>query len=184
MLPWLRLNFFPDHIPFIRQELRRDTNLDMTVLQHLQDSDDVQICLMEVQSVVGSLPDGYLWLDSREGVNIKWADEQSSQAWRAWKSVSKTGDESVVLAPWERNGWFDEASLWVQTRLREAGYGLKGPVDQVKGAWGWSSILKAETDRGTVYLKADYDRPPKEVAVILKLAERWPRNAPHHRIRY
>lgn len=50
---------------------------------------------------------------------------------------------------------------------------------QIKGAWGWSSILRAETDKGAVYFKADYDQPPKEAAVILKLAERWPQNLPH-----
>ena len=178
MLPWLRLKFFPDHIPHIRQELRRDTHLDMTVLRHLKDGDDVQLCLIEVQSVVGGLPDGYLWLDVREGAGVEWADEQSSQAWQAWRSVCETGDNPPTAAPWERDGWFGDAKLWMQTRLREAGYELKGPVDQLKGAWGWSSILKAETDRGNVYFKADYDRPPKEVAVVFKLAERWPRNLP------
>lgn len=179
LLPWLRLKFFPDHVPLIRQELRRDTRLDMTVLRHLQDGDDVQICLMEVQSVVGSLPDGYLWLDDREDVDLQWADEQSSQAWQAWKSTAQAGDNSSTIAPWERNRWFGEARFWMQTHLHEAGYGLQAPVEQVKGAWGWSSILKAETDTGAVYFKADYDRPPKEVAVILKLAEGWPRNVPH-----
>jgi len=149
----------------------------MTVLRHLQDWDDVQVCLMEIQSVVGSLPDSYLWLD--EDVDLEWADEQSSQAWRTWKSVSQAGDNSSTVAPWERSGWFGDAKLWMQAHLHEAGYELKGPVEQFKGAWGWSSILKAETDKGAVYLKADYDRPPKEVAVILKLAERWPQNVPH-----
>ena len=148
----------------------------MTVLQHLQDAEDVQICLMEVHSVVGNLPDSYLWLNGCE--DGEWADEQSLQAWRAWKSVSQTEDNSSTTAPWERKGWFGDAKLWMQTHLYEAGYELKGPVDQIKGAWGWSSILKAETDQGSVYFKADYDRPPKEVAVILKLAERWPRNVP------
>ena len=89
------------------------------------------------------------------------------------------GKDSSALAPWERAGWFGDASLWTQARLHEAGYKLKGPVVQIKGAWGWSSILRAETDKGTVYFKADYDKPPKEAAVILKLAERWPQNLPH-----
>lgn len=134
---------------------------------------------MEVQSVVGSLPDSYLWLDDREDGDLQWADEQSSQAWQAWRSVCQTGDDSPMVAPWERNGWFGDAKLWMETHLHEAGYELKGPVDQFKGAWAWSSILKAETDKGAVYFKADYDRPPKEVAIILNLAERWPRNVPH-----
>jgi len=177
-LPRLRLKFFPDHVPHIRQELLHDTNLDMTVLRHLQDSDDIQICLMEVQSDIGSLPDGYLWLDGHEDFGPGWADERSHRAWQAW-SESQAGDDSSVLAPWERNGWFGDAKLWMQSRLHESGHELKSPVGQFKGAWGWSSILKVETDKGAVYFKADYDRPPKEVAVILKLAERWPRNVPH-----
>jgi len=38
--------------------------------------------------------------------------------------------------------------------------------------------LKAGTDRGDVYFKADYDKASKEVAVVLKLAQRWPENVP------
>ena len=179
LLPWLRLKFFPDHVPYVRQELLQNTNLDVTVLRHLQDADDIQICLLEVQYEVGGLPEGYLWLDdSHEGIGPDWADERSHRAWQAWRA-SQAGDDSSALAPWERSGWFTDAKLWMQARLHEVGYELKGPVDQLKGAWGWSSILKAETDKGIVYLKADYDRPPKEVTVILKLAKRWPRNVPH-----
>jgi len=175
-LPWLRLRFFPDHVPHIRWELRRETKLDVTVLRHLLDVDDLQVCLLEVQSEVAGPPDGCLWLDSQEGAGAKWADERSRQAWQAWSASTA---DPPALAPWERAGWFADAKLWVQARLRDAGYELRGPVDQIKGAWGWSSILKAETDRGAVYFKADYDKPPKEAAVILKLAERWPRNVPH-----
>lgn len=177
LLPRLRLKFFPDHVPHIRQELRRETNLDVTVLRHLLDADDIQVCLLEVQSEVAGLPDGCLWLGSLEGAGAEWADERSRQAWRAW-SASLAGKDSSALAAWERAGWFGDAKLWMQARLREAGYELQGSVDQLKGAWGWSSILKAETDKGAMYFKADYDKPPQEAAVVLKLAERWPRNVP------
>ena len=67
----------------------------------------------------------------------------------------------------------------MQTRLHESGHTLASPVEQIKGAWGWSSILTAETNRGMVYFKADYDRPPKEGVIVLKLAERWPQDVPH-----
>ncbi len=177
-LPRLRLKFFPDHVPHIRRELRREMSLDVTVLRHLLDADDIQICLLEVHSEVTGSPDGCLWLDRQEGGSTRWADEPSRRAWQAW-SASRAEDDSSALAPWERAGWFADANLWMQARLHEAGYELQGPVDQLKGGWSWSSILKAETDRGAVYFKADYDKPPKEAAVILKLAERWPRNVPH-----
>lgn len=175
-LPPLRLPFFPDYVPHIRQELRRATGQEMTVLRHLQDLGDVQICVMEVQAAPGSLPDDYVWLEC--GEEATWADELSALAWQAW-SVARTDEASLLVAPWERNGWFADAALWMQTRLHEAGYLLTGPIEQLKGAWGWSSLLTVETDRGMVYFKADYDRPPKEVAVVRKLAQRWPRNVPH-----
>ncbi len=174
-LPKLRLDFFLDYVPAIRQELRRETSLEVTVLRHLQDWDDVQVCVLEVHSDCDGLPAGYFWLDDQE--EIAWADELSAQAWQVWKSALPTEDASM-LAPWEHAGWFAEAALWVQSRLHEAGYALIGPIEQLKGAWSWSSLLKAETDTGTVYFKADYQRPPQEAAVVLKLAERWPLNVP------
>ena len=176
VLPPLRLNFFPDHVPRIRQEMRYMTGLEMTVRRHLQDLGNVQICVMEVQAAAGSLPDGYVWLE--RGEDAAWANEPSALAWRAW-AAARTEDADSQAAPWERSGWFADAALWVRTRLHESGHTLTSPVEQFKGAWGWSSILTAETDRGRVYFKADYDRPPKEAAVVRKLAERWPQNVPH-----
>ena len=170
-----RLDFFPDYIPAIRQELRRETNLEVTVLRHLLDWDDVQVCVLEVHSNGDSLPAGYLWLDDRE--EFEWADELSARAWQVHKSALST-EEASPLAPWEHAGWFAEAAFWMQSSLHDAGYVLRGPVEQLKGAWSWSSLLKAEIDKGTVYFKADYERPPQEATVILKLAERWPLNVP------
>ena len=130
MPPWLRLKFFPNPVPHIRRELRRETNLDMTVLRHLLDADDTQGCVMEVQSEVAGPPEECLWLDSLEGVGAEWANERSRRAWPAW-SAALAGDDSPALAPWERAGWFGDAKLWMQARLHEAGYELKGPVDQL-----------------------------------------------------
>jgi hypothetical protein len=174
-LPPLRLNFFPDYIPHIRQELYHATGLKTTVLRHLQDLGDVQICVMEVQAATSRLPDDYVWLDTQG--EVAWADEPSALAWLAWDAAQE--EEALAVAPWERNGWFADAALWMQMRLHEDGYALTGPIEQVKGAWGWSSLLKVQTDRGVVYFKADYERPPKEAAVVRKLAECWPRNVPH-----
>ena len=174
-VPKQRLSFFPSYIVAIRQELRRVTSLDVTVLRHLQDWDDVQVCVLEVHSSDDRLPADYCWLEERE--EVQWADERSALAWQAWQSALSTEDAST-LAPWEHAGWFTEAASWMQSRLHNAGYALSGPIEQLKGAWSWSSLLKAETDKGTVYFKADYKRPPQEAAVVLKLAERWPLHVP------
>lgn len=174
-LPKSRLSFFPDYVPAIRQELRRQTHLVTTVLRHLQDWADVQVCVMEVHSADDCLPPDYLWLDGSQ--EVLWADEHSARAWQAWSVLLMKAEDSV-LAPWERSGWFAEAAFWMQARLHEAGYVLQGPIEQLKGAWSWSSLLTVETDHGRVYFKADYECPPQEAAIVLKLAERWPRNVP------
>jgi len=130
LLPWLRFKFFPDHVPHIRRELRRQTNLDVTVLRHLLDADDTEVCVMEVQSEVAGPSEECLWLDSLEGVGAEWANERSRRAWQAL-SAALAGNDLPALAPWERAGWFGDAKLWMQVRLHEAGYELKGPVGQL-----------------------------------------------------
>ena len=173
-LPPRRLKFFPDYVPVINRGLRRELGLEVTVLRHLLDFGDDQVCLMEVHAECGDLPDGYVWLEA--GEKTQWAGEASLRAWQAWNSLP--GTDCSALAPWEQKGWFRAAALWTQERLTEAGYSLIGPVVQVKGAWSWSSLLRTETDQGAVYFKADYSHPPEEVSVILKLAKQWPRNVP------
>jgi len=167
-----RTEFFPDHIPAIRKEILASTGIDGTVLRHLVNQDTVQICLIEIQGAPDTLPDGYHWLEPSQVADVAWADEESQMAWRAWSDAIAV--DTATLQPWERAGWFGEARQWIESRLDEAHYRPIGQIEQVKGAWGWSSILQVETDRGPVYFKADYARPPKEVEVILKLAERWP----------
>jgi len=58
-------------VPHIRRELRRETNLDVTVLRHLLDADDTEVCVMEVQSEVAGPSEECLWLDSLEGVGAE-----------------------------------------------------------------------------------------------------------------
>src|SRR5205809_2748741 len=76
------------------------------------------------------------------------------------------------------NGWFADAVAWIQSQLALPGYTAAGPIEQLKAAWGWSSILRVPTTAGRLYFKADYAKPPSEPALILALAERWPDNVP------
>jgi hypothetical protein len=175
VLPPNRLDYFPDHIPHIRHEIRDATGLDVTVLRHLRDLDRTQICVLEVHSVSDTVPDGYAWIDEGEASMPSWSDEGARTAWDAWTSPPLSEDK---LAPWEQPGWFARAAEWMGEQLDAAGYKLAASVQQFKGAWDWSSILCADTDRGAVYLKADYRKPPKEAAVVQKLAERWQDSVP------
>jgi len=166
-LPWQRLEFFPDHVPHIRREFAK-IGVDVTVLRHLKEAVDAQICVIEVHGELGPLPEGFVWLETEPD----WHDSSSWVAWEIWKECAP------ATAPWERTGWFAEARDWMKDQLSKTGYAVQGPVEQIKGAWDWSSILTTNTDQGRVYLKADYAKPPKETQVVLKLAEKWPENVP------
>lgn len=188
-LPRNRLGFFPDQVLDVSKGIHQLLHADVTVLRHLHGDENAQICLLELQSPLDQIPEGYVWIDARSNWQpdpedpekfvwvdeYVWEDEPSKRAWNRWKDVH---GPLTRVAPWEEIGWFSHAKEWMEAKLAELGYRQTGRVRQIKAGWGWSSILNAETDRGTVFMKADYRRPPKEVSVIQLLAERWPNNVP------
>jgi hypothetical protein len=53
-----------------------------------------------------------------------------------------------------------------------------GPIEQLKGAWGWSSILLARTSSGKFFFKASYRKPPYEAVAVDELSRDWPNHVP------
>ncbi len=82
--------------------------------------------------------------------------------------------------PWLCPGWFDEAAAWMQAKLADLGYVIKGEIEQINN-WVLSSVLRVATDRGTVYLKAVVDMPlfVNEPVMVQALAPFLPGNLPH-----
>jgi Phosphotransferase enzyme family len=72
-----------------------------------------------------------------------------------WLTKSPPDDQF----PWTRDGWFEEASDWIHTKLREHGLVALGPIEQTR-SWFISSLLRLPTTDGEVYFKAV---PPTDV---------------------
>jgi hypothetical protein len=62
--------------------------------------------------------------------------------------------------------------------MTESGHRVTGPVTQLKGAWGWSSILVADTRTDRFYFKASYMKPPYEAVVVDELSKTRPELVP------
>jgi hypothetical protein len=82
-----------------------------------------------------------------------------------------------LRAAWARPGWFDAARAWLDTTLGRTGHARSGPLEPQR-AWGLSALLRAETTRGPVWLKAVMPHFHAEPAVTAWLAQRYPDAVP------
>jgi phosphotransferase family enzyme len=80
---------------------------------------------------------------------------------------------------WAHPGWFSRTADWLDGALDGIGRARTGPVEQISN-WCISSILRAPTAEGDVYLKATARLPlfVDEGAVTRGLAERFPGRVP------
>jgi Phosphotransferase enzyme family len=96
-------------------------------------------------------------------------------------ALREVDSETVpALRPlWARPRWFKDASDWMDAQLAEKGYTLTTPITQLKN-WGISCLLRAGTDRGTVFFKVSTALPlfGNEPALLQALAERYPDAVP------
>jgi hypothetical protein len=79
--------------------------------------------------------------------------------------------------PWALPGWLAEASTWMVERLGTIGRPATGPVEQYRN-WCISSVLRAPTVSGHVYLKAASAHFGAEARITCALAQRFPASAP------
>jgi hypothetical protein len=75
--------------------------------------------------------------------------------------------------PWTRDGWFEEASAWLQDQLQRHGQVATGPVEQTR-SWFISSILRVPTTAGDVYFKAVPPTDVHEPLLTQMLAAQFP----------
>lgn len=73
--------------------------------------------------------------------------------------------------PWDRPGWLDAISAWVDRSLAASGRRRVGPLTPFKPAWAGSAVLTAPSDRGRVFFKATAG-VPFEAAVLRTLLDR------------
>ncbi len=178
-LPPQRFRFFPDYVPQIQTETRLRWGIKATVLRHLADYDDRHFCELEVhQGSVHSADCDCRWVPRSDLGGAIWVDSCGCAVVDAWLRDTECGVAPPLQAPWERKGWYDEAVAWITAQAQDRGLRLLEPIEQIKGAWPWSSILRASTTAGRWFFKAGYLKPPLEVQILQKLSEQWPLNVP------
>lgn len=161
----------------VARKLSLKLGTQVTALRHIRHA-GTDFCELENHSPDWTPPEGGRWVSASELADLPLASAEQRQVLEIWLQDALQGEIPALRAPWERRGWFADAVAWIERQLDLLGYTAAGPIEQIKAAWGSSSILRALTTEGHLYFKADFAKPPSEPALVLALAERWPENVP------
>jgi Phosphotransferase enzyme family len=144
----------------IRDEMRQRFGLAVTVLGaytgHFTDAaheEEVFVFALETHGSDRPLPPDARGIGSADLAATQLPDDEQRQALERWFAEAASGAIPPERAPWERPGWFDEATAWIDRQIADAGWQRTGPVAQLH-ARGWSSVLRAPTSAGNLYFKA------------------------------
>jgi hypothetical protein len=171
-----RQGWFASKAAAVSRGVRESYGLEVTVLRHLLETADVHCCELELQSKRGIDQLNTRWVDRRKFHKVAGLSKQLQRACDRWFLGAARRKLPALRAPWERRGWFRQAHEWIDGHLEALGLQLVKPVEQFKAAWSNSCLLLVPTDRGELFFKAAYDKPPGEAALTLALAEVWPRH--------
>ena len=162
--------------PYVAERFRNERNLKVTLLRHLhsryEEDRETHLCEIEVHSPEFELPLDAFWFTRQQLEDLDLVGDSQRPFLSALLIEDDTGTPES-RPPWERKGWYQEAVDWIDANVART-----GDVVQIKAAWSCSSILRIPVGDESLYFKANYDKPPGEVALTSALASRWPRNFP------
>jgi phosphotransferase family enzyme len=181
---WTLPRHATDDAEEIRAEMRERFGLEVTVLGaysgHFTDvarEEPAFIFALETHRAAESLPDGARWIGHADLAAYPLADAEQRVALERWFGEMAGGDIPAERAPWERLGWFDMATAWVERQVAGHGGQAIGPFVQLH-ARGWSSVLRLPTTNGNVYFKAVTPVFGFEPPLTALLAELLPSQTP------
>lgn len=168
----------------IRDLMRQRFGLAVTVLgayaghyTDVEHDEPAFIFAVETHGGSGPLPDGSRWIGGAELADIALADDEQRVALARWFAEAESGVIPPERAPWERNGWFDVATAWIEQQATGLGWQQIGSFVQLH-ARGWSSVLRLPTTGGNVYFKAVTQPFAFEPPLTALLAELRPAETP------
>jgi hypothetical protein len=153
--------------------------LDLTTLRCLANvsvDDRLRVRFYELEShgADGSGPGG-AWVDRTDLARIDLAEpEHRSVLLRCLDERSDDGGPLHI--PWARPGWFSAAAGWIRDRLDELGLDAVAVVQE--RTWSISTVLRASTREGDLYLKAVGRMFAGEPALTRELGRRHPGSVP------
>ncbi|MEA2622693.1 MAG: hypothetical protein QOH61_1603 [Chloroflexota bacterium] len=180
-LPTVRIGLDPDEraLPPARRAIAEALGIDAPVLEvhvpaGVQGMDPVPMLIVfEAPGAGWQLPDGAAWLeaDALDPDGVPDAIRARASDWLA--EIAGATATPALRAAWSRAGWLGRAAPWLDGVLRDNGRTRSGPVEQMR-QWGISALLRTETDRGAVWVKAAYPHFAAEPRITRVLADRFP----------
>ena len=173
-LPTLELDCFADdELEAVRDAFEQLVGVRVAILRYLARSVDREskrldvVYALEPLEAAWDAPPGAAWLD-RSALT----DELRNLA-------PERSHVPAERAPWAQEGWFAEASAWIESSLRALGRAPAGPFEQVR-TWPLSAVLRVPTEDGRVYFKATSTSPlfVDEGRVMQGLARLFPPSVP------
>src|SRR6185437_13587017 len=134
----------------IRALMRQRYGLDVTVLGvyaghydavDIERDEPVFIFALETHGGTDTLPTGVRWINHDDLADTLLTDAEQRQALERWFTEAESGVIPAARAPWERSGWFAQATEWIERQVAERGWRPTGPFVQLH-ARGWSSVLR------------------------------------------
>jgi phosphotransferase family enzyme len=168
----------------MRELMRQRYGLTVTVLGayagHYTDAEHNELAFifaLETHASERPLPDGVRWMGSADLAASPLANAEQQAALERWFAEALSGAIPVERAPWERPGWFNSATQWIDQQIASRGWQRTGPFVQLH-ARGWSSVLRLLTSSGTAYFKAVTQPFAFEPPLTALLAELLPEQTP------
>ncbi len=167
-----------DELPKVREAfaglLGIETVVVRPVSRTLDDEHRLVETALELEPLGTVAPPGAVWLGPDDSVPEAMSSRDRNLLERAFADRGHP-----LRPPWSHRGWYAGAVEWLDGALEGIGRARTGPVEQIS-SWCISSILRAPTAEGDVYLKATARSPlfVDEGAVTRGLAECFPVRIP------
>lgn len=152
--------------------------LKTTVLRHLLESQDHHCAELEVHSRIVDKNLKAVWVGSDEYRPMGTFPAGPYDPFALWLKDKERGSVPEKRVAWERQGWFRQASGWILHQLDRLNIQVTGSVQQIRAGWYSSAVLRVNTAQGFCYFKAAPDVEPREAALTVAVASRWPQWVP------
>lgn len=157
----------------INRGVARKYGLHVRLLRPLVDTAQYHCLEMELLGRPGRRLDA-VWVGREEYRRFGRAADGQPDPFASWLAERERGERPSLRPPWEFNGWFHEASHWMQFQLDRLQIQPTGSVEQFRAGSSSVCLLRIPTNSGGIVLRAAALRPPAEAPLTAVLAQRWP----------